>query len=157
MNPAPPKIWVASRVAVTASSVAYSLAIAAACLKGRPRSFSQAALYVRARAFSTPTATSAHLKATAWETTDGAAEGLALSRIGDRLVEAGLGQADGQSGDGDATVVEDGQEVPEALATLAEEVLGRDAAAVEDEAVGVRGVPSHFAVRRLDDEPGGAG
>jgi hypothetical protein len=51
MNPLPPKTCVATRVAVTAASVEYSFAIAAACLTSatdrRPassRSFSQAAL-----------------------------------------------------------------------------------------------------------------
>ena len=47
MKPLPPKTWVATRVAATAASVEYSLAIAAACLialAGRPASFNQAAL-----------------------------------------------------------------------------------------------------------------
>ncbi len=44
MKPLPPNTWVATRVAVTAASVEYSLAIAAACVNGRPWSFSHAAL-----------------------------------------------------------------------------------------------------------------
>ena len=59
----------------------------------------------------------------------------------------------GQRGDGYAAVVEGGQELLEALSGPAEKVRFGDAAAVEDQAVGVGGVPAHLAVRRLHDEP----
>ena len=64
---------------------------------------------------------------------------------------------DGQGGDGDAAVVEDGQEVGEAPAPLAEEVLGGDPAVGEGQPVGVRGVPAHLPVGRLHLEARGAG
>ena len=56
------------------------------------------------------------------EASDRAAEGVALLGVGDGVVEAGLGQPDGQGGDGDAPVVEDRQEVAEAGAAVAEQV-----------------------------------
>ncbi len=67
MNPMPPNTWVATRAAVIAVSVLYSLAIAAACLNGLPRSFKRAAPYTRLRLFSTATARSASWNDNPWK------------------------------------------------------------------------------------------
>ena len=63
-----------------------------------------------------------------------------------------LDEAHGQRRDGYPAVVEGGQELLEALPGLAEKVGLGHPAAIEDQAVGVGGVPAHLAVRRLHDE-----
>ena len=62
---------------------------------------------------------------------------------------------DGERGDGDPAVVEDGQELGEAPAALAEQVVRRHPAVGEREPVRVGRVPAHLAVRRLDGEARG--
>ena len=73
------------------------------------------------------------------------------------MLEAGPDDPDGQRGDGDAALVEHGEELRHPPTLLAEQVVGGDPAVVEGQAVGVRGVPAHLAVGRLDDQPVGAG
>ncbi len=73
------------------------------------------------------------------------------------MVEARLGHPDGQGGDRDPAVVEDGQELAEPLAALAEEMVGRHPAVLEHQPVGVRSVPTHLPVGRFDREPVRAG
>ena len=57
------------------------------------------------------------------ELRDRLAELLALLRVGDREVVGALGEADAHRGDRDPPAVEDLQELAEALAALAEQVL----------------------------------
>ena len=83
---------------------------------------------------------------------DRLAEGVALLRVLDRLVDAALGEADGQGGDGDPALVEDPQELGEAPAPLAEQVRRRHPAVVEGQLVGVRGGPADLGVGRRDGE-----
>ena len=59
--------------------------------------------------------------------------------------------------DGDPALVEDGEELRDPATLLAEQVVGRDPAAAEGQAVGVGGVPAHLAVRGLDHQAGRAG
>lgn len=74
------------------------------------------------------TARSASLEGHALVDTDGAAERDAGLRVVGGELEAGLGAADGERRDGDTAVVEDLEELLEALPLLAEEVVGGDAA-----------------------------
>jgi len=96
---------------------------------------------------------SAHLKVAA----DGAAKGVPLVGVIHAVLEAALDEAAGQGGDADAALVEDGEELAKAVTVAPQEVGGRHPAAVEDQAVGVGGVPPDLAVSRLDEETGGAG
>ena len=84
----------------------------------------------------------------------GRAERLALLGVLHALVDAALGDAGGDGGDGDAALVQDRQEVGVAAAALAEQVLLRDADVGEGERVRVGGVPADLVVRRLGGEAG---
>ena len=72
-------------------------------------------------------------------------------------LEAGLGQADGERRDGDPAVVQGLEELAEAPAARAQQVLLRHPAAGEGQAVGVGRVPAELVVGRLDGEARGAG
>ena len=58
---------------------------------------------------------------------DPLAEGLALAGVGQGVVECSLGQAGGDGGDAEAAGVESGERDLEALALLADEVVGGEA------------------------------
>jgi hypothetical protein len=88
---------------------------------------------------------------------DRPAERLALVRVPQRVLEAGLDEAGRERGDRDAAVVERGEELGEPAAALAEQVLLRDAAVLERQGMGVGGVPAELVVRRLDCEALDAG
>ena len=92
----------------------------------------------------------------AWNLRDRLAERPALLRVGDRLVERALGEADAHRRDADPAAVEDVQELLEAVAAAAEQVRLRDAAVVEGERPRVRGVPAHLPVRLAGLVAGGA-
>ena len=88
---------------------------------------------------------------------DGAPEGIAVLGVLDAVVEAGLDHTHRQGRDGDAAVVEDGEEVGEAATSFAEEVVGGNPTVGEGQAVRVRRVPTHLPVGRLHLEAGGPG
>src|SRR4051812_6553277 len=67
------------------------------------------------------------------ERADRPAELLALPDVRDSGVERRLGEPQGKRADRDPAAIEDREERPEALALLAQEVVGRDARAVEAE------------------------
>src|SRR5439155_2409343 len=91
---------------------------------------------------------------------------LARLRILERVVGRALPDAECLSGDAWAGAVEDPHRDPEALALLAEEILGGNAAAVERELSGRRAGDAHLRLEPrdrearsvgLDDEGGDAG
>ncbi len=75
-----------------------------------------------------------------------------LGVVGGQL-EAGLRAADREGRDGDPAVVQGLEELLEAPALLAEQVLERDAAVVEAETVRVGDVPAELVVSGLHGEP----
>src|SRR6185503_20734332 len=91
----------------------------------------------------------------ALEAPDRLAELLAGLRIRHRGVVRALGDAEGEGGDADPAAVEDLQEHPEAVAALAEEALGREAAAVERELAGGRRVQPELVLDPDDAEARG--
>src|SRR5262245_22566352 len=93
------------------------------------------------------------LEADRLEGRDLLSELLALLRIGDREVVRALGKADSHRRDGDAAAVEDLEELPEALAAPAEEVLLRHRAVLERELTRVGRAPAEFLHGRGDDVP----
>ena len=70
------------------------------------------------------------------ELRDRLAERVALARVGDRVVEARLGDADRTRGDAEATALDGGHRDLEAVALLAEQRVGPDADLVEDDLAG---------------------
>src|SRR5436305_14645532 len=72
------------------------------------------------------------------------AELLALLRVGQRLLEGPLGDADRLGGDADAAAVEGGHGDLEAVSLLAETVAGRDAQVLEGQLGGARGVDAQL-------------
>ena len=99
---------------------------------------------------------SAQRNATAWFDPIGRPNVWRCVGVGHRVVDAALDHADGERGDGDASVVEDLEELCEAAAALAEQVVLGHPALDERQAVRVGGVPAHLAVRRLHLEAGRA-
>src|SRR6202012_2855546 len=83
---------------------------------------------------------------------DGLAERLALLGVLDAFVDAALRGTGGQRGDGDAALVQDGQEVRVTVPASAQQVLLRDPGVGEGQRVCVRSVPADLAVDRLDGE-----
>ncbi len=81
--------------------------------------------------------------------TDRPTEGDPFAGVCHGVINAALDHPHRQSGDRDATFVENLQELGIAPATLAEQVVLRHSTLDERQAVGIRGVPSHLAVRRL--------
>ena len=55
----------------------------------------------------------------------------------------------------DTPMTSEGEELPEAASSDAEQVLGRNPAIVEDEAAGIRSMPAHLPIRRLHLETWG--
>ena len=90
------------------------------------------------------------------ELVQGVAEGAALGGVGEGPVEGGLGAAEGGGGDVEPAAVEALHGVGEALAFLAEQVFGRDAAVVELDLGGGLGLPAHLALLGAEAEAGGA-
>ena len=84
------------------------------------------------------------------ELRDRLAQGPPLLRVGDRLVERSLREADAHRGDPDSPALERVHELPEAATSLAEEVRLGHPAVLEAERAGVGGVPAHLAVRLAD-------
>src|SRR5207245_1079860 len=80
------------------------------------------------------------------ELRDRLAERAALLRVGERLVERALGQADPHRRDADAPDVEHVEELLVAAAARAEQVLLGHPALGERERAGVRRIPAHLAV-----------
>jgi hypothetical protein len=78
---------------------------------------------------------------------DRLAEGDALLGVGERGVEGGAGHADGLGADADAAAFEAGEGDLQALAFVAEQVVGGDAAVLEGDLRRVAGV---LAELRLD-------
>ena len=127
---------------------------------------SQADFQTSARAASISVAMSAIMNATPWKRADRLAELLARLGVGHGRVVRALGDAERERADADPPAVEDLQEHPEAVAALAEQVLGREAAAVERELAGRRRVEpelvldaNHAEARRVrrQDERGDLG
>src|SRR5207302_5987115 len=73
-------------------------------------------------------------------------ERLALLRIARRFVDTRPREPDRQGADRDAAFIEGGQELLVAVATLAENVLSRNAAVLEDQLARVRRVPADLPV-----------
>src|SRR5699024_11821196 len=71
--------------------------------------------------------------------------------------EATLGGADAEGRERHPALVEDGEEVREAAAALPQQVLLGHAHVLEQQRVGVRGVPAHLVVAGAGGEPGGVG
>ena len=90
---------------------------------------------------------SASLRLDRLELRDRLAERLALLRVRQRLVQRALREADAHRRDADAPDVEDVQELLEAVAARAEQVLLRHPAVLERQRPRVRRVPAHLAVR----------
>ena len=100
---------------------------------------------------------SARRNCSAWNLSERLAEGAALAGVGERLVERGLGAAEGGGGDVEPAAVEAGHGVAEAVALGAEQVLGRDRAGVELHLGGRLRLPAHLALLGAEGEAGGAG
>ncbi|EAU62243.1 conserved hypothetical protein [Stigmatella aurantiaca DW4/3-1] len=83
---------------------------------------------------------------------DGLAERLALARVAHRLLERGPGDAQRLRGDADPAAVQRAHGDLEALALLAQEVLGRHAHVLEEHGAGVRRADAHLLVRLGPDE-----
>ena len=73
------------------------------------------------------------------ERADRRAELLPLEGVAARRLVGALGEADGQRGDADAAGVEHLQRLDEALALLADQLVGRDAAVLEQHLGGLAG------------------
>src|SRR5664280_2685336 len=86
------------------------------------------------------------------EATDRASEGMALLGVVDGVLQACPRAPQRERRDRDPAVVEDREEVAEPVSGLAEQVGLGHPTAVEEEAVGVAGVPAELAVPGLDDE-----
>ena len=89
--------------------------------------------------------------------TDRATEGRALPGVLDAQIEACLDTPDGQRRDGDAPVVQDGEELGVAPSALPQQMISRNTDTLERQRMRVRDVPSELVVRRLDDEARRAG
>ena len=100
---------------------------------------------------------SARRNCSAWNSVERVAEGAALGGVGERLVEGGLGAAEGGGGDVEPAAVEAGHGVAEAVALGAEQVVGRDRAGVELDLGGRLRLPAHLALLGAEGEAGGAG
>ena len=90
-----------------------------------------------------------------WWRGDRLAPLLAVLRVGDAGVEAGLDDADGAGGGGGAAALEGGLGDLEAVAGLAEEAVAGDADAIEEEGGGVGGVEAELLLDDLAFEAGG--
>jgi hypothetical protein len=140
MNPLPPKICVASRALSIAASPAVSLASAAAVAKGVRH-------HAGARRAATPGATMHALLHPRQQELDRLArtqrfgEHDATAGVVQRRLQTALRRTGGEGGDGDAPLVEDAEEVREAPAALAEQVLRRNAGA-RAQRMGVGRVPA---------------
>src|SRR5215218_1347449 len=73
---------------------------------------------------------------------------LPLFRPRQGFIEAGLREPHGEGGDSDPTCVERGEELVEALSTLAEQIIFGNTTVFEVEWVLVRGAPAEFLVGR---------
>src|SRR5262249_14155362 len=83
---------------------------------------------------------------------DRRAELPALVRVGDRVVDRALGDADGLRGDAEARVVERPERDVHALVLLADQVVGGDADVLEDRLAGRRALDAELVFELADAE-----
>jgi len=88
---------------------------------------------------------------------DGFAEGFAGLGVFDGFVEGTLGEADGLSGNADASSIEGGESDFQALAFFAETIFGGDDAVIENDFDGGRAALAHFVFVATDFEAGEGG
>ena len=130
----PPWVCMAASSAASAASAAAYLAMFDASPAGSPRSCSHAALRVISAASSVSIFAWASGCATPWCAPIGGSHTARVARVAAAAVQGVAGDPDAQRGAGDPLRVEPVEDLPEALALLADQRVGGQPDVVEEQA-----------------------